>query len=124
MRALPNSLRLNHKNCYSVFNYSPGGFTMQRIVHFPSVTSVALFVLIIISSTFAVAQKADSPSLTSDIVPAGLSITPLDDKTALIRAQLPQEKPGGEVARSEEHTSELQSRENLVCRLLLEKKKK
>src|SRR5690606_41222765 len=30
--------------------------------------------------------------------------------------------PGGR-ARSEEHTSELQSRENLVCRLLLEKKK-
>src|SRR5690606_39523669 len=28
------------------------------------------------------------------------------------------------VGRSEEHTSELQSRENLVCRLLLEKKKK
>src|SRR5690606_5541423 len=31
---------------------------------------------------------------------------------------------GHSVARSEEHTSELQSRENLVCRLLLEKKKK
>src|SRR5690606_39317856 len=29
----------------------------------------------------------------------------------------------GEAERSEEHTSELQSRENLVCRLLLEKKK-
>src|SRR5690606_41058944 len=29
-----------------------------------------------------------------------------------------------EQTRSEEHTSELQSRENLVCRLLLEKKKK
>src|SRR6266700_5040635 len=29
-----------------------------------------------------------------------------------------------DMARSEEHTSELQSRENLVCRLLLEKKKK
>src|SRR5690606_42101504 len=28
------------------------------------------------------------------------------------------------LARSEEHTSELQSRENLVCRLLLEKKHK
>src|SRR6266700_7120238 len=28
------------------------------------------------------------------------------------------------IPRSEEHTSELQSRENLVCRLLLEKKKK
>src|SRR5690606_40470470 len=31
---------------------------------------------------------------------------------------------GWGIARSEEHTSELQSRENLVCRLLLEKKKK
>src|SRR3712207_8977343 len=29
----------------------------------------------------------------------------------------------GEVRRSEEHTSELQSRQYLVCRLLLEKKK-
>src|SRR5207302_6079276 len=29
---------------------------------------------------------------------------------------------GGGLGRSEEHTSELQSRENLVCRLLLEKK--
>src|SRR2546426_6497549 len=31
---------------------------------------------------------------------------------------------GGETPRSEEHTSELQSPCNLVCRLLLEKKKK
>src|SRR5690606_40719678 len=30
--------------------------------------------------------------------------------------------PYDRVSRSEEHTSELQSRENLVCRLLLEKK--
>src|SRR5688572_31936582 len=34
----------------------------------------------------------------------------------LLRARVP--------ARSEEHTSELQSQSNLVCRLLLEKKKK
>src|SRR6266700_7295810 len=36
-----------------------------------------------------------------------------------------QQRDGGDaaLARSEEHTSELQSRENLVCRLLLEKKK-
>src|SRR2546427_10136790 len=35
-------------------------------------------------------------------------------------------RPGlaGDAARSEEHTSELQSQSNLVCRLLLEKKKK
>src|SRR5690606_22029383 len=32
-------------------------------------------------------------------------------------------KIGEQMLRSEEHTSELQSRENLVCRLLLEKKK-
>src|SRR5699024_11601635 len=32
-------------------------------------------------------------------------------------------KPGQEIFRSEEHTSELQSRFDLVCRLLLEKKK-
>src|SRR5215208_5654183 len=32
--------------------------------------------------------------------------------------------PRGAAARSEEHTSELQSRGHLVCRLLLEKKKK
>src|SRR5688572_32348520 len=31
---------------------------------------------------------------------------------------------GGALGRSEEHTSELQSQSNLVCRLLLEKKKK
>src|SRR5438270_385810 len=31
---------------------------------------------------------------------------------------------GGAETRSEEHTSELQSQSNLVCRLLLEKKKK
>src|SRR5690349_23712697 len=31
---------------------------------------------------------------------------------------------GGSFPRSEEHTSELQSRRDLVCRLLLEKKKK
>src|SRR3712207_7488544 len=30
----------------------------------------------------------------------------------------------GKITRSEEHTSELQSRQYLVCRLLLEKKKK
>src|SRR6266511_5433552 len=33
-------------------------------------------------------------------------------------------RPFAVIGRSEEHTSELQSRENLVCRLLLEKKKK
>src|SRR5438874_8197534 len=37
---------------------------------------------------------------------------------------LTDEKDRNRVTRSEEHTSELQSRRDLVCRLLLEKKKK
>src|SRR3712207_7131876 len=41
------------------------------------------------------------------------------DAVGLIRVALPHETYG----RSEEHTSELQSRQYLVCRLLLEKKK-
>src|SRR5690349_24994013 len=58
--------------------------------------------------------------------------------TTLFRSRRDQAHPGGPgaiaehvrspleqpVARSEEHTSELQSRRDLVCRLLLEKKKK
>src|SRR5690606_41182103 len=53
----------------------------------------------------------------------GIKISLLDaDKEIVMRRQLPD---GVKMyTRSEEHTSELQSRENLVCRLLLEKKKK
>src|SRR3712207_8620550 len=38
--------------------------------------------------------------------------------------EVPVLQPGEALGRSEEHTSELQSRQYLVCRLLLEKKKK
>src|SRR5436309_3717191 len=72
--------------------------------------------------------------------PAG-SITTLDVPTVLTRSKSsrtffkcrkmfaarllePFARSCGAPYRSEEHTSELQSRENLVCRLLLEKKKK
>src|SRR5690606_41229058 len=41
---------------------------------------------------------------------------------ALPAAVRQRQHPGVQHHRSEEHTSELQSRENLVCRLLLEKK--
>src|SRR5690606_41924141 len=47
----------------------------------------------------------------------GLKVRP---STAIV---LPSTDPPHAATRSEEHTSELQSRENLVCRLLLEKKK-
>src|SRR5690606_39803631 len=49
----------------------------------------------------------------------------LRERSSLVLRALKKPKPGGRKAarRSEEHTSELQSREKLVCRLLLEKKK-
>src|SRR3712207_7518138 len=43
---------------------------------------------------------------------------------AVRAAQLDLPVVGADLLRSEEHTSELQSRQYLVCRLLLEKKKK
>src|SRR2546422_6809216 len=53
----------------------------------------------------------------------GIKVTPDWDETQPLP---PYVRPGGTVRlrRSEEHTSELQSRLHLVCRLLLEKKKK
>src|SRR5690606_39930004 len=45
-------------------------------------------------------------------------------EAAMARASTSVPLPNASNSRSEEHTSELQSRENLVCRLLLEKKKK
>src|SRR2546421_6005084 len=53
---------------------------------------------------------------------AAISSIVVDDNTVTLTLT-PGEQPGGPV-RSEEHTSELQSRSDLVCRLLLEKKKK
>src|SRR2546426_8861406 len=51
----------------------------------------------------------------NDVVSACASNKPTNALPSLLRAQ---------TTRSEEHTSELQSPCNLVCRLLLEKKKK
>src|SRR2546427_4824649 len=63
--------------------------------------------LVIASKTGGLAELVDDASLT---FPAG-------DSQALAQSMQ-------KVLRSEEHTSELQSQSNLVCRLLLEKKKK
>src|SRR3712207_7991438 len=46
------------------------------------------------------------------------------ERPAARRVQVLPGKVAGGIERSEEHTSELQSRQYLVCRLLLEKKKK
>src|SRR3712207_8372403 len=53
----------------------------------------------------------------------GVPMVPTTDYINTIAAENEPEFPGNEDLRSEEHTSELQSRQYLVCRLLLEKKK-
>src|SRR2546421_5036580 len=63
-------------------------------------------------------RSALAPATLS--APAGSSTTRVSSKTSLIAAHI----SSVSTRRSEEHTSELQSRSDLVCRLLLEKKKK
>src|SRR2546430_2843277 len=47
----------------------------------------------------------------------------LEEWIALVKNEGPKDEKSRRAWRSEEHTSELQSQSNLVCRLLLEKKK-
>src|SRR2546430_2792453 len=61
---------------------------------------------------------------SSDLLPGGRRSTSTDDRCASPRAPSIARRRKASSARSEEHTSELQSQSNLVCRLLLEKKKK
>src|SRR5690349_23483533 len=78
----------------------------------------------------------DDPAVTEiytlslhDALPicARLGADPLDRPArgsgAALQLPLDRGRPAGVAGRSEEHTSELQSRRDLVCRLLLEKKK-
>src|SRR2546430_5515199 len=54
---------------------------------------------------------------------AGRALDGARSRRAALRPHLEKPRRGRRAARSEEHTSELQSQSNLVCRLLLEKKK-
>src|SRR2546427_5301711 len=54
----------------------------------------------------------------------GRSLAPIEPAVVAAAQYLVASRGDAGEARSEEHTSELQSQSNLVCRLLLEKKKK
>src|SRR5690606_39310625 len=75
------------------------------------------------------AAAVDSPAIGSSAcaeIDPSYEVAPESAVRLLrLRGDRPQSRSAsisGPPARSEEHTSELQSRENLVCRLLLEKK--
>src|SRR5690606_41912089 len=82
-----------------------------------TVTAVALIILGILSFIFlrskVVTRKEDKQPKDN------LTVRTFFQNSLMIKAF-----SGAFFLKSEEHTSELQSRENLVCRLLLEKKKK
>src|SRR3712207_7232473 len=64
-------------------------------------------------------------SLTLQVMTMPMTSCPRTRDQAKARAPSPAAaRPSSSALRSEEHTSELQSRQYLVCRLLLEKKKK
>src|SRR3712207_7587521 len=58
-----------------------------------------------------------------DLLPPEASVARKPTEEEIRRASPGGTVPPGDESRSEEHTSELQSRQYLVCRLLLEKKK-
>src|SRR5688572_31954428 len=67
----------------------------------------------------ALAGFCDTINVT---IHANNSITVVDNGRGIpVEMHSTEKMPAVEVARSEEHTSELQSQSNLVCRLLLEK---
>src|SRR2546427_8531167 len=68
-------------------------------------------------------NKAMSNSVTEWVMPA-TGVRPPFLTFVAVRAIAPVAGIPPNSGRSEEHTSELQSQSNLVCRLLLEKKKK
>src|SRR5438874_10001678 len=69
------------------------------------------------------ATPSSPPPVARDLVRGSLSGR-LAGRTAVFSREHSPASPGSRcpIARSEEHTSELQSRRDLVCRLLLEKK--
>src|SRR5690606_40792442 len=82
----------------------------------PTVDAVALH-LVVDDLAHLLRTDRDPPLVRRGVPPAGLALAQFVPDAQRLQIS-EQSEP-----RSEEHTSELQSRENLVCRLLLEKKK-
>src|SRR5207302_11430095 len=68
-------------------------------------------------------QERRRPQVAVTVLPVAGQSRKVGDQCSARPRQPIEQRGFADVDRSEEHTSELQSRENLVCRLLLEKKK-
>src|SRR5688572_32763506 len=92
------------------------------------VTSILIYVCILFFFFFLMIRRPPRSTLFpyTTLFRSATIRSPLDAPTqGHLRAQdRPPESGLRVLRRSEEHTSELQSQSNLVCRLLLEKKKK
>src|SRR5205823_13336956 len=76
------------------------------------------------TSSCNLSQYKSAPGLTAAVEQESLLVSWTGQNGADLRARYAIDGGQPEVRRSEEHTSELQSLAYLVCRLLLEKKKK
>src|SRR2546430_10779738 len=73
----------------------------------------------------AFGQDAGSANALADALTPDIQPIDVSQPTGFLNGRKPDDDViTAELHRSEEHTSELQSQSNLVCRLLLEKKKK
>src|SRR5205814_10448805 len=106
---------------HSSFLHHPASFFLRLLP--PPLSTLFPYTTLFRSTLFSPGPPPDELGFT----PAGgywrkqVSVT---DLSALWQSRLVGEYRGEPCLRSEEHTSELQSLRHLVCRLLLEKKKK
>src|SRR3712207_7554188 len=76
------------------------------------------------STLFPYTTLFRSPMALAELAGIDLPATVLQTHVMVTKGNVCEFYPDFPCSRSEEHTSELQSRQYLVCRLLLEKKKK
>src|SRR5688572_31980735 len=105
---------------------------LERLVRIPSVSALGHDPAPLVRSAELVAELLRAVGADTRVLRAegghpavvGYFKAPPGKPTVLLYAHHDVQPPGPDSERSEEHTSELQSQSNLVCRLLLEKKKK
>src|SRR5688572_30961210 len=86
-------------------------------------TSYILFIKVTTITNINTLSLHDALPICAGEAPRRDSRTPVPSRSRRTAGAFPRSRGNAPAVRSEEHTSELQSQSNLVCRLLLEKKK-